>query len=179
MAKFKSIQDLLNDFRDNVIREAKKNLQKKTDTGRLQNSLKSRVKESKRSIEISFEMEEYGFYQDRGVKGVKSGESLDNYRFGTGSGQSGGLTKGINKWVKRKGIQFRDRKTGRFMSHEQTARTIIRSIWMKGIKPSLFFTRPFEKYYKKLPDELMEMFGFEAEQLFKQITDENFKRLNK
>ena len=179
MAKFKSIQDLLNDFRDKVINEAKKNLSGKSDTGKLKNSLKSRVKESKRSIEISFEMEDYGFYQDRGVKGVKSGESLDNYKFGSGSGQSGGLTKGINKWVKRKGIQFRDRKTGRFLSHEQTAKTIIRSIWMKGIKPSLFFTKPFEKYYNKLPDELMEMFGFEMEELFKQITKENFKRLNK
>tara|TARA_R100001460_G_scaffold35587_1_gene68439 strand:- start:309 stop:848 length:540 start_codon:yes stop_codon:yes gene_type:complete len=179
MAKFNTIQDLLNDFRDNVIREAKKNLSAKSDTGKLRESLKSYVKESKRSIEISFEMESYGFYQDRGVKGVKSGESLDNYKFGSGSGEEGGLTRGINKWVRRKGFQFRDKKTGRFLSYEQTARTIIRSIWMRGIKPSLFFTRPFEKYYKKLPDELMEMFGFEAEKLFKQITDENFKRFNK
>jgi len=178
MAEFKNIQDLLNDFRDNVIREAKKNLTQKRDSGKLQNSLKSYVKESKRSIQISFEMEDYGFYQDRGVKGVKSGTSLDNYQFGTGSGKKGGLTQGINKWVQRKGFQFRDKK-GKFLSYEQTARTIIRSIWMKGIKPSLFFTKPFEKYYNRLPDELMEMFGFEAEKLFKQITDENFKRFNK
>jgi len=178
MAEFNSIQELLDDFRSNVIREAKKNLGQRSDTGKLKSSLKSYVKESKRSIQISFEMEDYGFYQDRGVKGVKSGKSLDNYQFGTGTGKKGGLTKGINKWVKRKGFQFRDKK-GRFLSYEQTARTIIRSIWMKGIKPSLFFTKPFEKYYKTLPDELMEMFGFEMEQLFNQITKENFKRLDK
>ena len=178
MAEFNSIQELLDDFRSNVIREAKKNLGQRSDTGKLKSSLKSYVKESKRSIQISFEMEDYGFYQDRGVKGVKSGKSLDNYQFGTGTGKKGGLTKGINKWVKRKGFQFRDKK-GRFLSYEQTARTIIRSIWMKGIKPSLFFTKPFEKYYKRLPDELMEMFGFEMEQLFNQITKENFKRLDK
>ena len=178
MAQFNSIQELLDDFRSNVIREAKKNLGQRSDTGKLKSSLKSYVKESKRSIQISFEMEDYGFYQDRGVKGVKSGKSLDNYRFGTGTGKKGGLTKGINKWVKRKGFQFRDKK-GRFLSYEQTARTIIRSIWMKGIKPSLFFTKPFEKYYNRLPDELMEMFGFEMEQLFNQITKENFKRLDK
>mgnify|MGYP003149004895 FL=1 len=178
MAEFNSIQELLDDFRSNVIREAKKNLGQRSDTGKLKSSLKSYVKESKRSIQISFEMEDYGFYQDRGVKGVKSGKSLDNYQFGTGTGKKGGLTKGINKWVKRKGFQFRDKK-GRFLSYEQTARTIIRSIWMKGIKPSLFFTKPFEKYYNTLPDELMEMFGFEMEQLFNQITKENFKRLDK
>ena len=176
MAKFNSIQELLNDFRDNVIREAKSNLSGKSDTGKLKSSLKSYVKESKRSIQISFEMEDYGFYQDRGVKGVKSGKSLDDYKFGTGSGGSGGLTKGINKWVKRKGIQHRDKKTGRFLSYQQTARNIIRSIWFKGIAPSMFFTKPFEKYYKRLPDELMEMFGFEMEQLFDQITKENFKK---
>jgi len=175
MAQFNSIQELLEDFRSNVIREAKKNLGQRSDTGKLKSSLKSYVKESKRSIQISFEMEDYGFYQDRGVKGVKSGKSLDNYQFGTGTGKKGGLTKGINKWVKRKGFQFRDKK-GRFLSYEQTARTIIRSIWMKGIKPSLFFTKPFEKYYNRLPDELMEMFGFEMEQLFNQITKENFKK---
>ena len=175
MAEFENIQDLLNDFRSNVIREAKKNLGQRSDTGKLKSSLKSYVKESKRSIQISFEMEDYGFYQDRGVKGVKSGKSLDNYQFGTGTGKKGGLTKGINKWVKRKGFQFRDKK-GRFLSYEQTARTIIRSIWMKGIKPSLFFTKPFEKYYNRLPDELMEMFGFEMEQLLTQITKENFKK---
>ena len=178
MAQFNSIQELLDDFRSNVIREAKKNLGQRSDTGKLKSSLKSNVKESKRSIQISFEMEDYGFYQDRGVKGVKSGKSLDNYQFGTGTGKKGGLTKGINKWVKRKGFQFRDKK-GRFLSYEQTARTIIRSIWMKGIKPSMFFTKPFEKFYNRLPDELMEMFGFEMEQLFNQITKENFKRLDK
>ena len=178
MAEFESIQEVLNDFRDNVIREAKKNLSQRSDTGKLRNSLKSTVKESKNSIQISFEMEDYGFYQDRGVKGVKSGKSLDDYKFGTGTGEKGGLTKGINKWVQRKGFQFRDKK-GRFLSYKQTANTIIRSIWMKGIKPTLFFTKPFEKFFKRLPDELVDKYGLEVENLFDQITKENFKRLSK
>ena len=178
MAEFKSIQDVLNDFRDNVIREAKSNLSSRTDSGNLKKSLKSYVKESKNSIQISFEMEEYGFYQDRGVKGVKSGKSLDDYQFGTGTGEKGGLTKGINKWVQRKGFQFRDKK-GRFLSYKQTANTIIRSIWMKGIKPTLFFTKPFEKFFKRLPDELVDKYGLEVENLFDQKTKENFKRLSK
>ena len=171
------VQDLLDEFKNKIIAEAKKGLPR--DTGKLADSIKGYVKESKNSIQVSFEMEEYGFYQDRGVKGVSSGTSLDNYQFGSGKGKKGGLTKGINQWVKRKGIQFKDKKTGRFLSHEQTSRTIIRSIWQKGIKPSLFFTKPFEKYFKRLPNELVEKYGVDMENLFNTITSENFKRLKK
>tara|TARA_S200002703_G_scaffold2692_1_gene4160 strand:+ start:4182 stop:4712 length:531 start_codon:yes stop_codon:yes gene_type:complete len=171
------VQKLLDDFRDKVIKEAKKGLPR--DTGSLAKSLKSYVKESKNSIQISFTMNEYGFYQDRGVKGVRSGKSLSGYQFGTGSGKKGGLTKGINEWVQRKQIQFRDRDTGRFMSYDQTARTIIRSIWQKGIKPSMFFTRPFEKYYRKLPKQVTEKYALDMVNLFNTITSENFKKLAK
>ena len=169
------VQKLLDDFRDKVIAEAKQGLPR--DTGGLAKSLKSYVKESPNSIQISFSMSEYGFYQDRGVKGVSSGKSLSGYQFGTGSGKKGGLTKGINQWVQRKQIQFRDKETGRFLSYEQTARTIIRSIWQKGIKPSMFFTRPFEKYYKKLPKEVTEKYALDMVNLFNTITSENFKKL--
>lgn len=169
------VQKLLDDFRDKVIKEAKQGLPR--DTGTLANSLKSYVKESPNSVQITFQMKGYGWFQDRGVKGVKSGKSLSGYRFGTGSGESGGLTKGINKWVQRKKFQFRDKESGRFLSYEQTARTIIRSIWNKGIKPSMFFTKPFEKYYKKLPKEVTEKYALDMVNLFNTITDENFKKL--
>ena len=175
--KHGEVQKILDDFRNRVIKEAKQGLPR--DTGSLAKSLKSYVKESKNSIQISFTMNEYGFYQDRGVKGVRSGKSLSGYQFGTGSGKKGGLTKGINEWVQRKQIQFRDRDTGRFMSCDQTARTIIRSIWQKGIKPSMFFTRPFEKYYRRLPKQVTEKYALDMVNLFNTITSENFKKLAK
>ena len=40
---------------------------------------------------------------------------------------------------------------------------IARSIYRKGIKPSLFFTKPFEQGFKKLPDELINSFGLDVE----------------
>jgi hypothetical protein len=169
------VQKYLDKFRENVIAEAKKGIPR--NTGSLAKSLKSYVKESPNSVQITFEMNAYGYFQDRGVKGVSSGESLSDYRFGTGSGEEGGLTRGINKWVQQKRIQFRNKQTGQFMSYEQTARTIIRSIWQKGIKPTMFFTKPFEKYYKRLPNEITEKYFKDMEALFNSITKENFKKL--
>ena len=40
-------------------------------------------------------------------------------------------------------------------------------IFKKGIKPSLFFTKPFEAAFKNLPDELVEAFGLDVENLIK------------
>ena len=176
MAEFENIQDLLNDFRSNVIREAKRNLTSQNTSGRLSKSLKSYVKESKNSIQISFEMEDYGFYQDRGVQGTKSGKSLDGYKYTNKMPPP----KAFDKWIVKKGFKdtIRDKK-GRFVKRKGLAFIIARSIFEKGIKPTLFFTKPFEKFYKRLPNELVEKYGLDMEELFTQITDENFKRLSK
>ena len=161
-------------FRDHVIQNAKNNLSAKNSTGSLQQSLEGEVAVNPNSITLYFEMLEYGFYQDQGVRGVKSGRSLSDFQFGSGTGVKGGLTKGIKEWVKRKGLKFRD-KRGKFISYDMTAQFIIRSIWNRGIKPSLFFTRPFEQAFKNLPDEMVELYGLEAEELFDVIMKENFK----
>ena len=176
MAEFDNIQDLLNDFRSNVIREAKKNLSSQNTSGKLSRSLSSVVKESKNSIQISFEMEDYGFFQDRGVQGTKSGKSLDGYKYTNKMPPP----KAFDKWIVKKGFKdtIRDKK-GRFVKRKGLAFIIARSIFEKGIKPTLFFTKPFEKFYKRLPNELVEKYGLDMEKLFTQITDENFKRLNR
>lgn len=169
-------QKALDKFRKYVISQAKRNLtiQGKNATGNLYKSLNANVRAMPNSIRMFFEMEEYGFYQDRGVKGLKSGRSLSGFRFGSGKGQKGGLTKGIRQWVAIKGIQFRDKK-GRFITKEATTQMIVRSIFNKGIKPSLFFTKPFEAAFKYLPDEMIEAYGFDAEKLFDMIMKENMQ----
>jgi len=52
-------------------------------------------------------MEEYGYYQDRGVKGKTSTyPEIAKFgtlaKFGSGKGKKGGLTEGIKNWVQRK-----------------------------------------------------------------------------
>ena len=66
-------------------------------------------------------------------------------------------------WLKKKKFQWRDRKTGRFLSYETMSYLIARSIYQKGLKANLFFTEPFEKGLKDLPDEMLEAFSLDIE----------------
>jgi hypothetical protein len=106
-------------------------------------------------------MEQYGEFQDKGVRGKSSSSKAPNspFRFGSGTGRKGGLTEAMEGYVKRRKIQFRDRKTGKFLSYESTAFLIARSIYQKGTKASLFFTKPFVAAFKRLPDELLKAYS--------------------
>ena len=165
-------------FRKYVQQQARTNLTKgnRNVTKKLYNSIGSTAKVSKNSFELSFQMEQYGNYLDKGVKGaVTSLKAPDSpYKFGTGTGPKGGLTQGISKWVKARKFQFRDRETGKFMSYEQTAKLITRSIYLKGTKPTLFFTKPFNKGFEKyINEDLIEAFALDAENLIKFSTNDN------
>jgi hypothetical protein len=164
------VQKALERFRDHVISQAKRNLTSgdKNVSKKLYNSIKGEVKAMTNSIGMYFAMEEYGAYQDQGVRGKRSSAKAPNspFKFGSGRGKKGGLTDAMQKWVQRRRIQFKDKDTGKFLSYKSTAWILTKSIYSKGIKPSLFFTKPFEAAYKKLPEELIEKYGLEASKLF-------------
>jgi hypothetical protein len=172
----KETEAVIKRFRDYVIQQARSNLTKSghNNTKSLYNSLKGEVVTENNFTIVGFQMDDYGTFVDLGVKGKTSSNKAPNspYQFGSGRGRKGGLTKGINQWVKQKGFQFRDRKSGKFLSYESTAYLITRSIFNKGIKPSLFFTKPFEEGYKKYIDvDLIKAFGQDVET----IVDLNLK----
>jgi hypothetical protein len=54
---------------------------------------------------------------------------------------------------------------------------IARGIFKKGIKPSLFFTKPFEDAFRSLPDDLVEKYGLDMEQDLLTILQENLRRM--
>lgn len=162
------VEKTIKRFRDYVIQQSRSNLSKsgKNSSKELYNSLKGEVVSEKGFTIVGFQMADYGQFVDLGVKGKTSSNKAPNspFKFGSGTGKKGGLTKGINQWVKQKGFQFRDRKSGRFLSYDSTAYLITRSIFHKGIKPSLFFTKPFEAGYKKYIDvDLLKAFGQDIE----------------
>lgn len=166
-----SVREELNRFGKYVVQQSRANLtrRRKRDTGGLYDSLRYDVSAGPRSFTLSISMADYGEFVDKGVKGVSSSAKApaSPFRFGSGRGRKGGLTEGIDGWVRRRNIQFRDRKTGQFMTRQQTAFLIRRSIWHKGIETTNFFTKPFEAAFRRLPDDLIEEYGLEVEDLMK------------
>ena len=166
-----NINNALQKFTKYVVSQSKANLTRKNKNvkGKLHKSIKGDSFVGANSIGVYFEMEDYGEFQDQGVKGKTSSTKAPNspFRFGSGTGQKGGLTKGINQWVRDRGFQFRDEESGRFLSYESTAFLITRSIYNKGIEASRFFSKPFEKGFERLPDELVEAYGLDVDKFLK------------
>jgi hypothetical protein len=164
-----NVEKELKNFAKYVVTKARMNLRSsdKNSSGSLSKSLDSDVKVSKNSFQLTFMMEDYGVFQDKGVKGKSSSSKAPNspFKFGSGTGRKGGLTEGINKWVRRKRFQFKDRKSGKFLSYDSTAFLISRSIYQKGIAPSMFFTKPFEKAFKNIDKDLIKAYRLDIETL--------------
>jgi len=172
------IDKALSKFVKYVTTQAKANLTRKDKNvrGNLHKSIKGNSKVSKNSIEVSFEMEDYGKFQDLGVKGKTSSQKAPNspYRFGTGSAKGKSdkkMVDHIQEWVTNRRFQFQSKdegSKGRFLSYEQTAFLITRSVYHKGIEASRFFSKPFETAFEKLPEELIEAYGLDVEKFLKQ-----------
>ena len=169
-----SVVNELEKFGKYVVQQSKSNLskKKKKDTSNLYNGVKFEVTKEKNSTTLSFDFgtaNDYWQFVDKGVKGVSSSAKAPNspFKFGTGTGKSGGLTKGINGWVARKRIQFQDRKTKQFLSYKATAFLIMRSIWNKGLETTNFFTKPFEQAFKRVPDDIYAAYALEVEEQLK------------
>ncbi|NBS62558.1 MAG: hypothetical protein EBT26_11080 [Microbacteriaceae bacterium] len=166
----------LEEFRDFVIQNAKQNLSTKNVSGKLKNSFKATVKVMPNSMTFMFEMEEYGWYQDKGVSGVKQKYNTPfSYKSKGGKRGLKGMPNPskLDKWIVRRGLAPRDK--GKFTGRKTLQFLIARSIFEKGIKPSLWFTKPFEQGFKGLPDTLIDRYGLESEKLFNQIMKENMK----
>lgn len=186
------VQKELEKFRNYVISQSKANLtrQKKKSSSRLYNSIKGKLQVMPNSFSLEFMMEDYGIYQDAGVKGADpsrvspnariKGQQAPNspYKFGSGThaGTWDKFTSSLEKWAKSKNIRLRDKK-GKFKkgNYKSIAHIIAGNIYARGLKPSLFFTKPFEQAYKNLPEELVQKYGLDAIKLFNEQTDKILK----
>ena len=67
--QLKEVEKILNKFAKYVIQQARTNLtrNKKNSSKKLYDSLEYRINRYKDSIDLLFNMEEYGFFQDLGV----------------------------------------------------------------------------------------------------------------
>jgi hypothetical protein len=151
----------LNDFAKYVIQQSRSNLTKggKNVDKKLYNSLDKEIQVGANSFRIAFLMENYGNFQDKGVSGTQK-----KYNTPFSYKTKRPPIKPITDWVTKKRFQFRNRETGKFMSYKSTAYLIAGGILKNGIKPSLFFTKPFEAAFKNLPNELVQAYGLDVEQ---------------
>jgi hypothetical protein len=162
--QLKETQNALNTFAKYVIQQSRTNLTKgkKNASKELYNSLGSDIKVSKNSFQLSFLMEQYGIFQDKGVSGTEKKYNTD-FKYTNKKPPA----SAFSQWVIRKGLKGTRDKKGRFVGRKGLQFAIANSIYKKGIKPILFFTKPFEKAFKNLPKELVESFALDVEQLIK------------
>ena len=160
----KNVQEELNRFAKYVISQSRANLtrDKKNASKELWKSLDSEIKVSKNSFQLSFLMEDYGVFQDKGVSGT---EKKYNTPFKYTNKKP--PASAFSQWVIRKGLKGTRDEKGRFVSRKGLQFAIANTVFRKGIKPSLFFTKPFEKAFKNLDKDLIEAYKLDVEQLIK------------
>jgi len=173
--KLNNVDDVLQAFAQYVVDASKDNLKNDVNKfggnkagGDLDNSISYTFDKRQDLFLLDFLMEDYGTFVDKGVRGKTSTypetqSALSKYQYGSGNFPKGGLRNGIRGWLKKKRFQFRDKK-GRFMSYESMTYLIARSIYNKGLKANLFFTRPFELGLENLPRQLTDAFSLDIEE---------------
>lgn len=166
-----NLKKYLEDVRDLIVNEAKKNLADEGMVGKLYESIEGTpIKETKSSLSFEVKMEDYGKFQDKGVKGsdpskVVGGEKAirgqqapnSPYRFGSGTmrGTFDDFALSIADWAKNKGYRLRDEK-GRFVrgTFETIGKIIAGNIYNRGLRPTMFFTNAFESAQKRVQEKL-------------------------
>ena len=164
MGKF---EEALEKYAKYVIQQSRTNLTKaKKGGGKLYNSLEYQIDAPR----VKFLSEDYGIFVDQGVMGndpskvspnakIKGQQAPDSkYRFG--SGKSPKTFKDfVNKmsiWAQAKNVRFRDQK-GRFAkgNYKSLGYVIASNIYNRGIRPTMFFTKPFERGVELYGDDIV------------------------
>jgi hypothetical protein len=147
---YENLKDALAEVRDLIIMESKQNLiAAEKGGGALEDSIKGTpVTEDNDTLKFQILMEDYATFVDKGVSGTKT-------KYDTPYSYTDKMPppSSLDKWTVRKGIAPRDDK-GRFMPRKTLQFLIARSIFKNGIKPSLFYTKPYHKYLKSISKRL-------------------------
>lgn len=162
-----SVKQELTYFANEVINRSKSNLtQKKKNVNKtLYNSLNYELKVSqKNNFSLSFLMEDYGTFIDKGVKGRDSSLKAPNSPYQYKNKMP--PLKALDGWIIKRGLATRDKK-GRFTSRESLKFAIAKSIQLKGIETTNFFTKPFENAFKRLPEDIVNAYALEVEDFLK------------
>ena len=161
----------LEEVRDLIVQESKKNLAKEGMVGKLYDSIEGTdVEKDTRGLYFNILMEDYGKFQDKGVKGkdpskvkggtkaIKEQQAPDSpYKFGSGNmaGTFDDFALNIADWAKNKNYRLRDEK-GRFVrgTYETIGKIIASNIYNRGLRPTMFLTNAFEYAQQQISNKL-------------------------
>ena len=157
-----SIEKYLESFGKYVVQQARTNLTKgkKNVTNELYNSIKFTVTPNSEGYNVSFSMDSYGEFVDKGVSGNKKIQEFTTFDgrkiespFKYRSKQPPANI--LSKWISMRGIKGRDKKSGRYITNLSLAFLIGKKIKRDGIKSLSFFQRPLGLGLKRLPNDIM------------------------
>jgi hypothetical protein len=168
-----NVQKELNRFAKYVVTQSRANLtrQKKNSSKKLWQSIDYDLNVSKNSFQLEFLMEDYGLFQDKGVSGTEKKYNTP-YKY---TNKMPPPSK-MDKWIVKRNLKGVRGKDGKFISRKSLQFMIARSIYKKGIKPSLFFTKPFEKAFKNINEDLIEAYKLDVENLLEYTIKNNLKK---
>tara|TARA_R100001377_G_scaffold57743_1_gene34462 strand:- start:197 stop:802 length:606 start_codon:yes stop_codon:yes gene_type:complete len=189
----RELSEELRKFGSFVVQESRANLTEEGKAnGALFNSLSYELSEPFKDVyDISFSAVDYANFVDQGVKGNDPSKVSPNakitgqqapsspYRFGRGtySGTWDSFQGKIRAWAKQKNIRLRKYKTvdgkrvatGQFEkgNYNSIAYIISKNIFNRGIAPTMFFTKPFEKAIEIYTPLFQSAFGEDIDELIR------------
>lgn len=161
----KEVKNILNKFGKTVTRKAKKNIvdKKINSGGELRRSITHRVEEKKGSINVVFEMEDYGVLRDAGQLGSKR-KILKGWNKSLFIPRGKGFTSlapppdAIKRWIRTKPIRSD-------LSLNTLSYLISRKIKTEGIQPGLFFSDAFNEFYEQMEGDVLKALDRDIDEL--------------
>ena len=170
--KTQNIENYLNLFANNVVKDSERLLYSEKGNTALGQSIRAKVEKETDGFSVKFYMADYGTFLDKGVSGNKKKRSFTNINFKKESSPYSYKTVGppidiLSKWIKKKGIKGhgvakgRSKNTGQYISG--LAYLISKKIKRDGIKSLSFFQKPLGVEYEKLQEDLLKELKLDIE----------------
>ena len=181
MLKIDNLKEALNEFSDNIVKDAKANLEKsgKVDTGKLKDTLKNMgAKVSKNSIEIGIMMLPYGAFVDKGVRGVggvrkqtstfKKTNNKGKLWKQKGKGSPYSFKEGVKPSVKHF-IQW-SQKRG------LSPYAVRESVYRQGIEPNRFLEKAVKENINNLSTVIQDAFALDIQSTLNYLIKTNLQK---
>jgi len=174
----KELSEEFRKFGKYVVQQSRTNLTKGGDnvSKQLYNSIKYELTSKNDVYNLSLIMEDYGMFLDKGVRGANPSLVKNGKQKGGNSPYSYKSKMppmaDIRTWAKMRNIRLRDEK-GRFKKGNYTTIAFIlqKRIFAQGIRPTMFFTKPFQRALKIYVPLLQDAYAEDIEQ----IIEDNIK----